>query len=61
MILSFAVKILPFISGTISGISSFILHADELSITVVPTFLNLGAHSSDVSAPAEKIAISGFC
>ena len=38
----------------------FILHAEELSITVVPTAANLGDHSNEVSPPAEKIAISGF-
>ena len=33
-------------------------HADELSITTVPTAANFGAHSRDVSPPAEKIAKS---
>jgi hypothetical protein len=36
-----------------------ILHADELSITVVPAAANFGAHSNDVSPPAENKAISG--
>jgi hypothetical protein len=31
-----------------------ILHADELSITVVPAAANFGAHSNDVSPPAEN-------
>ncbi|MNE77252.1 hypothetical protein D3C80_1735510 [compost metagenome] len=31
-----------------------------MSITVVPTASNLGAHSREVSPPAEKIATSGF-
>jgi hypothetical protein len=35
-----------------------ILHADELSITVVPAAANFGAHSNDVSPPAENKAIS---
>jgi hypothetical protein len=35
-----------------------ILHADELSITVVPAAANFGAHSNDVSPPACKQTIS---
>ena len=34
--------------------------AELLSITTVPTSANLGAHSKEVSPPAEKIAKSGF-
>src|SRR5690606_2327444 len=37
-----------------------IRQADELSTTVVPTAANLGAHSNDVSPPAENNATSGF-
>jgi hypothetical protein len=41
-----------------------ILHADELSITVVPAAANFGAHSNDVSPPAQSnigcIATAGF-
>ena len=33
-------------------------HAEELSITTVPTAANFGAHSKEVSPPAEKIARS---
>jgi hypothetical protein len=38
----------------------FILQAEELSIIVVPIFLNLGAHSFEIDAPAENRAIFGF-
>ena len=57
IILSSGVKILPFISGIISFTFGSILQAEELSITIVPTFLNFGAHSFDIDAPAEKRAI----
>ena len=59
MILSSLVNKYPFISGTINFLVGSILHAEELSITVVPTAANLGAHSKEVSPPAEKIAMSG--
>jgi hypothetical protein len=39
---------------------SSILHAEELSITVIPLSANFGAHSIEVSLPAEKIATSKF-
>ena len=60
IILSSLVKISPFISGIISFFVSSILQAEELSITVVPTSANLGAHSRETLPPAEKIAILGF-
>jgi hypothetical protein len=53
MILSSLVNEEALISGTIFLVGS-ILHADELSITVVPAAANFGAHSNDVSPPAEK-------
>src|SRR5690606_20292058 len=46
-------------SGTTSFLSGSIRQAEELSITVVPTVANLGAHSREVSPPAENSAISG--
>src|SRR3954468_18939734 len=49
----------PLISGTISFLLGSILHAEELSITIVPASAYFGAHSSDVPPPAEKIATSG--
>ena len=49
-----------FISGTTNGTSLSIRHADELSITVVPTSANIGAYFLDAVAPAENIAKSGF-
>ena len=48
------------ISGTINLLLGFILQAEELSITVIPASANFGAHSKEVSPPAEKIAISAF-
>ncbi|MNX44388.1 hypothetical protein D3C86_748720 [compost metagenome] len=48
------------ISGTTNFFVGSILHADELSITVVPAAANFGAHSNEVSPPAEKTAISAF-
>src|SRR6188508_1794615 len=59
MILSSMVSTWPLISGTISFLLTSILHAEELSITIVPASANLGAHSRDVPPPAEKIAMSG--
>src|SRR5690606_15775765 len=37
-----------------------IRQAEELSTTVVPAAANFGAHSKEVSPPAEKIAKSGL-
>ena len=56
---SFEIKS-PLISGIINFFEGSILHADELSITIVPISANFGAHFKEVSPPAEKIAISGF-
>ena len=60
IILSAFVNSRALISGTINFLSACILHAEELSMTVVPTAANFGAHSSDVFPPAEKSAICGF-
>src|SRR5204862_6279358 len=60
MILSFFVKISALISGTINGFVGSILHALELSITVIPASTNFGAHSNEVLPPAEKIATAGL-
>src|SRR6185312_17508857 len=60
IILSAAVSTCAFTSGTTSFFVLSILQADELSMTVVPTSANLGAHSSEVLPPAENKAISGF-
>ncbi len=60
IILSSLVNKCALISGTMSFLSGSILQAEELSITVVPTSANFGAHSSEVLPPAEKIAIFGF-
>ena len=54
------VKTEALISGTISFLVSSIRHAEELSITVVPAAANFGAHSNEVSPPAENKAISGL-
>src|SRR5690606_7157622 len=59
IILLFLVNILALISGTTKALSGAILHAEELSITVVPTSANLGAHSKEVEPPAENNAMSG--
>ncbi len=48
-------------SGTTSGISLCIRQHEELSITVVPSSANLGAHSPETAEPAEKSAKEGFC
>ena len=42
----------------IRGIFSFFLNLDELSITVHPFSLALGANSPEILAPAEKKAMS---
>src|SRR6185436_9981233 len=60
MILSFFVNTSALISGTINGFVGSILHALELSITVMPASANFGAHSNDVPPPAEKIATAGL-
>src|SRR5688500_20366652 len=60
MILSSLVRTPALISGTTSFLEGSILHAEELSMTVIPASANLGAHSSEVLPPAEKIATSGF-
>src|SRR5919112_1403284 len=60
MILSSAVIASALISGTTSFLVGSILHALELSITVIPASANFGAHSSDVLPPAENKATSGF-
>src|SRR5688500_2374276 len=59
MIRSSIVNTWPFIYGTTSFLVGSILHAEELSITIVPASANLGAHSREVPPPAEKIATSG--
>ena len=53
-------RILELISGIISFILGSILHADELSITIVPLFENFGAHFKEISLPAEKSAMSAL-
>src|SRR5690606_22817998 len=60
MILSSEVNSDELISGIISFLSGSILQAEELSITVVPFSANLGAHSREVSPPAENKARSGL-
>src|SRR5690606_2801168 len=60
MILSSFVNTFALISGTTSFFVGSIRQADELSTTVVPTSANFGAHSNDVSPPAENKATSGF-
>src|SRR6476620_10571089 len=60
MILSLAVNTSAFTSGTTNGLVASILHADELSMTVMPASANFGAHSNEVLPPAEKMATAGF-
>src|SRR6476646_6740104 len=60
IILSSAVNTSAFISGTTNFFAGSILHALELSITVIPASANFGAHSSEVPPPAENIATAGF-
>src|SRR5580698_2965419 len=60
IILSSFVNASAFISGTINFFVASILHADELSITVIPAAANFGASVSDVPPPAENSATSGF-
>jgi hypothetical protein len=60
MILSAFVNASALISGTINFFVGSILHAEELSITVIPASANFGAHSRDVLPPAEKIATFGL-
>ena len=45
-------------SETISGTSSSLRHAEELSTTVAPAAANTGAHSREVDPPAENRAMS---
>ena len=59
MILSFFVNKSALISGTTSFLFESIRQAEELSITVVQAAANFGAHSKEVSPPAEKRAILG--
>ena len=60
IILSSAFNSEALISGTINLWPGFILQAEELSITMVPTAANLGAQAKEHSPPAENNAISGF-
>src|ERR1700712_838051 len=60
MILSEAVSASALISGTINFLVASILHAEELSITVIPASANFGAHSREVPPPAENNATSGL-
>src|SRR6188474_3926506 len=60
IILSFFVRTSALISGTINGFVGSILHALELSITVIPASANFGAHSNEVLPPAENIATAGL-
>ncbi len=60
MILSSGVNVLALISGTTNFLVGSMRHADELSTTVMPAAANLGAISSEVPPPAEKIATFGF-
>ena len=60
IILSSLVSVCALISGTINFLSVSIRQTDELSITVVPTCANLGAHSKEVSPPAENMAMVGL-
>src|SRR5574343_2010833 len=48
-----------FTSGTTSFLVGSMRQAEELSITLVPTLANSGAHCKLVEPPAEKSAISG--
>ncbi len=59
IILSSAVNASALISGTTNFFVGSIRQALELSITVIPAAANLGAHSSDMVPPAEKMATSG--
>ena len=60
MILSSLVKREALISGTTNFFVGSILHAEELSITVVPAAANFGAQSKEVCPPAENKAMSAF-
>src|SRR5690348_14009921 len=60
IILSSAAKASAFNSGTTNFLVGSILHALELSITVIPASANFGAHSNEVPPPAEKIATAGL-
>ena len=60
IILSSLVRTSALISGIINFLVGSIRQAEELSTTVVPTWANLGAHSLETEAPAEKRATSGL-
>src|SRR5690554_3046031 len=60
MILSSFVKMFALISGTTNFLVGSIRQAEELSMTVIPASANFGAHSKEVSPPAENNATSGF-
>ena len=60
MMKSSLVNASAFTSGTTNFLVGSILHADELSITLIPAAANFGAHSKDVPPPAENIATAGF-
>ncbi len=45
-------------SGTTSGTSGSIRHAEELSMTIAPVSATRGASSRDVGAPAENNTMS---
>jgi hypothetical protein len=60
IILSSFERIFALISGTINFLFGSIRQTEELSITVVPTWVNLGAQSKEVSPPAENIAMAGL-
>src|SRR3546814_5599065 len=60
MSLSSSVRVWPLMSGTTNFFSGSILHADELSITVIPASANTGASAREVPPPAENKATAGF-
>ncbi len=60
MILSSGVSVWALISGTTSFLVGSMRQAEELSTTVMPAAANLGASSSEVPPPAEKIATAGW-
>lgn len=60
IILSSGPSSLALISGTTNFLVGSMRQAEELSMTMVPTAANLGAHSKEVLPPAEKMAISGL-
>src|SRR3569623_1645619 len=60
IILSSMVKTSAFTSGTTNFFVASILHAEELSITVITASANFGAKAREVLPPAEYKAISGL-